>query len=94
MELRRQCASCEQPIAPGVLYYRFAVAIEGEQDVIDTTGQSARGELKAALKQLEDGPDDPTHWEEQVHFERSGVVCAACRLRLVSLVGGSTPVPN
>ena len=90
----RQCASCEQPIAPGDPYYRFAIAIEGEQDVIDSTGQGARDELKAALKQLEDGPDDPTYWDEQVHFEHSGVVCAACRVRLVVLVGARTNAPN
>jgi hypothetical protein len=90
----RKCASCEQPIGAAEPYYRFALAIEGEQDVIDSTGESAHDELKAALKQLEEGPDDPTYWEEQVHFERSGILCAGCRERLVLLVGGATPSPH
>lgn len=87
----RQCAACERALAPGELYYRFAIALEGEQDVVDTTGADAAAELEEAVEALERGPDDPTHWEEQVHWERSGVLCPACRERLVRLVGGETP---
>ena len=87
--MKRQCASCERALEPGELYYRFAIALEGEQDVVDATGGDARDELKAALSELEHGPDDPTGWEDQVHWERSGVVCPACRERLVALVGGA-----
>ena len=87
---RRQCASCERTLEPGELYYRFAVALEGEQDVVDPTGADARDELKAVLSELEHGPDDASGWEDQVHWERSGVVCPACRERLVALVGGGS----
>jgi len=90
VDARRQCASCERAIEPADLYYRFALAIEGEQDVIDTPGV----ELKEALAQLEAGPEDPTHWEEQVHLERSGVICAGCRARLIAFVGGLTRVAH
>jgi len=71
-------------------YYRFALAIEGEQDVIDT----GRDDLKEALAQLEAGPDDPTEWEEQVHLERSGIICGGCRARLLALLGGSPPASH
>lgn len=91
----RQCASCERALEPGELYYRFAVALEGEQDVVDRTGADARDELKAVLTELEHGPDDPSGWEDQVHWERSGVVCPSCRERLVALVGSvSSPGPH
>ena len=86
----RTCASCQRVIEPGELYYRFAVALEGEQDVVDPTGGDASDELKAVLSQVESG--DPSQWEDQVHWERSGVVCPACRERLVSLVGGGSRV--
>lgn len=89
--LPRQCTSCERPLEPASPYYRFALAIEGEQDVIDTTGGQARDELQAALAQLEAGPEDPTYWDEQVHLERSGLLCADCRARLLSLLGGPEP---
>ena len=87
---RRQCASCERALEPGELYYRFAVALEGEQDVVDLTGADARDELKSVLSELERGPDDASSWEDQVHWERSGVVCPRCRERLVALVGGGS----
>lgn len=86
----RQCSVCQRSLAQGELYYRFAIALEGEQDVVDTTGGDAAAELEAAVEALERGPEDPAHWEEQVHWERSGVVCPACRKRLVRLVGGET----
>ncbi len=66
-------------------YYRFALAIEGEQDIIDT----GRDDLEATVAQLEAGPDDPTEWEAQVHLERSGIICGGCRARLLAFLGGS-----
>jgi hypothetical protein len=87
----RHCAACARALEPGALYYRFALALEGEQDVVDTTGGDAEAELEEAVEALERGPDDPAHWEEQVHWERSGVLCPECRERLVRLVGGERP---
>ena len=86
--MRRACASCVRVLEPDELYYRFAIALEGEQDVVDPTGAPAGDELKAALAQLEAG--DATQWEDQVHWERSGVICPACREQLVALVGGGS----
>lgn len=93
MSPTRQCTSCERTLEPSEPYYRFAVAIEGEQDVV-ATGGSAGDELTAILTQLEHGPDDPSHWEEQVHWERSGVMCDTCRDRLIDLLGGTTRAPH
>jgi hypothetical protein len=70
------------------------MALEGEQDSVDPTGANARDELQAVMMQLEHGPDDPAHWEGQVHWERSGVVCPSCRERLVALVGGTPTAPH
>lgn len=92
--MARQCTSCERTLEPAEPYYRFAVAIEGEQDVVDTTGAGAGDELKAILTQLEQGPDDPGHWEDQVHWERSGVMCDTCRDRLIDFLGGTTRAPH
>lgn len=79
---------CERPIGAGELHYRFAIALEGEQRLLGDAGPHAGEELAALVKRLEEGPEDPTAWEEQVHWERSGVVCATCRARLVELLGG------
>jgi hypothetical protein len=42
-------------------------------------GKGTGDELAEILQQLEAGPEDPREWEEQVHWERSGVICAECR---------------
>jgi hypothetical protein len=84
----RHCDACDRPLESGALYYRFALAVEGEQDVVDSTGGDAAEELEAALKELEQAEGDPAELEDQVHWERSGVLCPECRARLVRLVGG------
>ncbi len=89
----RQCASCERALEPGELHYRFAVALEGEQDVLDA-GDGGPAALEAVLAQVERGPDDPTAWDEQVHWERSGVLCPGCRARLVGFLGGARGEPH
>ncbi len=63
------------------MYYRFTLVLEGEQDVLDTPrgGGTGSDELSALLKQLEASPESSQALEEQVHWERAGVVCAACR---------------
>ena len=35
--------------------------------------------VSVLIRQLEEGPEDPREWEEQVHWERAGVICTACR---------------
>ena len=77
----KSCATCGRRIAPSEVYYRFTLVLEGEQDVLGTapSGQDPGDELAALLERLEQGPESPQEWEEQVHWQRSGVVCAACR---------------
>lgn len=75
----KTCAACGRSIAPRELYYRFTLVLQGEQDVLDTPGGGPGDDLDSLLQQLEQGPDDPREWEEQVHWERTGVICVACR---------------
>ncbi|PTL85842.1 hypothetical protein [Vitiosangium sp. GDMCC 1.1324] len=76
----KTCDSCGRGIAPSEVYYRFTLVLEGEQDVLGSSaGEGSTDELAALLKQLEQGPESPQEWEDQVHWERSGVVCTACR---------------
>jgi hypothetical protein len=76
----KTCAACGRHIAPSELYYRFTLVLQGEQDVLDASGKGTGDELSTVLRQLEEGPQDPREWEEQVHWERKGVICTACRL--------------
>ncbi|HEX8439855.1 hypothetical protein [Archangium sp.] len=76
----KTCITCGRGIAPSEVYYRFTLVLEGEQDVLDTPrAGSGTDELTALLKQLEASPESSQAMEEQVHWERAGVVCAACR---------------
>lgn len=61
------------------MYYRFTLVLQGEQDVLDASGGGTGDELASILQQLEAGPQDPRELEEQVHWERTGVICPACR---------------
>ena len=76
------------------MYYRFTLVLEGEQDVLDPSRGGRAGEdLAALLKQLEEGPESPQELEDQVHWERSGVVCAACRSMVVRTLS-APPEPS
>jgi hypothetical protein len=75
----KTCAACGRLIAPSEVYYRFTLVLQGEQDVLDASGKGTGDELATVLRQLEAGPEDPREWEEQVHWERTGVICTACR---------------
>jgi hypothetical protein len=71
------------------VYYRFKLVLEGEQDVLDTPQASGGGQeedLDALVRRLEEGPEDARELEEQVHWERAGVVCAACRAVVVRML--------
>jgi hypothetical protein len=62
------------------VYYRFTLVLQGEQDVLAPSGSGGTGEeLASILRQLEEGPQDGREWDEQVHWERAGVICRACR---------------
>lgn len=80
----KSCAACGRAIAAHEVYYRFKLVLEGEQDVLDTPGGGGEGDdLAALVRRLEEGPEDPRELEEQVHWKRTGVVCAACRAVVV-----------
>jgi hypothetical protein len=77
------------------MYYRFTLVLQGEQDVLDAPGSGSGDELASILQQLEEGPADPRVWEEQVHWERTGVICTACRAVVIRTLaptsGGAGP---
>ncbi|MCY1078187.1 hypothetical protein [Archangium lansingense] len=74
------CATCGRSIAASEVYYRFSLVLQGEQDVLGPApGSSSGDELASLLKQLEASSESAQEMEEQVHWERSGVVCSACR---------------
>jgi hypothetical protein len=79
----RTCAHCERTLAPGELWYRFALALQGEAEVLDLAFPSDEPEdLLAQVEALDAG-----ELEAQVHEELSGVLCAACRQRLRTFLG-------
>ncbi|NMO13260.1 hypothetical protein HPC49_02710 [Pyxidicoccus fallax] len=76
----KTCAACGRAIAAHEVYYRFKLVLEGEQDVLDAPGEGGEGDdLATLVRQLEEGPEDTRELEEQVHWERTGVVCSKCR---------------
>jgi hypothetical protein len=77
----KTCDACGRSLAPSELYYRFTLVLQGEQEVLDASGRGLGSDedLASLMKQLEEGPEDPREWEEQVHWEHSGVICGACR---------------
>jgi hypothetical protein len=84
----RTCAVCGRVISPVELYYRFTLVLEGEQDVIGTAASrpgapNAEDELATLLRRLEDGSESSEELEAQVHWERDGSVCGACRAVVV-----------
>jgi hypothetical protein len=89
--LPKTCAACGRGIAAGDVYYRFKLVLQGEQDVLDAEGGGGEDDLAALVRQLEEGPEDPRELEEQVHWERTGVVCAACRAVAVRLLAAPPP---
>lgn len=83
--------ACGRSIAPSETYYRFTLVLQGEQDVLDASGTGGTAdELATLLRQMEAGPADPREWEEQVHWERSGVICSACRSVVTRTLAGPT----
>jgi hypothetical protein len=82
----KTCAACGRAIAAHEVYYRFKLVLEGEQDVLDASTGGEGDDLAALVRRLEQGPEDPRELEEQVHWERTGVVCAGCRAVAVRML--------
>lgn len=89
----KTCAACGRGIDAREVYYRFKLILQGEQDVLDSPSTGGEGdELAALVRLLEESPQDPRELEEQVHWERTGVVCATCRSVVVRVLASpSTP---
>ncbi|MCP3101547.1 hypothetical protein LZ198_21975 [Myxococcus sp. K15C18031901] len=80
----RRCATCGRELAAREVYYRFHLVLQGEQDLVEVASDEDEGEsLEALVERLARAPEDPRELEEQVHWERSGVVCGACRAVVV-----------
>ncbi|MET0401664.1 MAG: hypothetical protein ABW123_04635 [Cystobacter sp.] len=94
----KTCAACGRDIAPEALYYRFTLVLQGEQDVIGASSVSGpeggEEELAALMKRLEAAPDSAQEWEDQVHWERQGTVCGACREVVVRMLSTPLAVPR
>lgn len=92
----RLCATCGRVLAAREVYYRFHLVLEGEQDVLagdDAGGDDEADALAALVQRLEESPEDPRELEEQVHWERTGVVCSGCRsvaVRMLDTTSGNT----
>lgn len=94
----KTCAACGRNIPPEALYYRFTLTLQGEQDVIGPSpapgAHGGEDELAALLKRLAEGPDSAQEWEEQVHWERQGTVCGACREVVVRTLSAPPEPPR
>jgi hypothetical protein len=79
----RRCAHCERTLPQGEVWYRFALALQGEAEVLDSgRGGDEPEDLLAQLEAL-----DPTELEAQVHEELGGVLCSGCRRELRTFLG-------
>jgi hypothetical protein len=86
----KNCVTCGRGIAAHEVYYRFTLILQGDQDQLDTPGGgSSEEELAALLRKLEANPQEAREWEEQVHWEHKGVVCATCRAVVMRTLSAS-----
>lgn len=87
------CSHCLCSLDPSALHYRFAIALEGEQRALDadTPKKGEFDELAELMKVLEAGPEDPTFYEDHVHWERSGILCSACRAEAMAFFNARRP---
>lgn len=87
------CSGCGQSLPPTRLHFRFALEVEGEQQAVDEhPSESSKETLARLMRVLETA--DAAELEAQVHFEASGVLCPACRRRLLELVGHGPAGPH
>jgi hypothetical protein len=85
----KNCAACGSGIAAHEVYYRFTLVLEGEQDVLDVPAGGTTDELASLLRKLEANPQAAREWEDQVHWEHKGVVCATCRTVVMRTLSSS-----
>lgn len=81
----RRCRACSRALAPAELYFRFALALEGELDVLDTgPGADDPRRVIASMDHV-----TAEEAEDSVHWETAGVLCPACRRELVAWLGAT-----
>ncbi|NUO50604.1 MAG: hypothetical protein HOV80_17255 [Polyangiaceae bacterium] len=82
----RRCRSCSRPVASSELYFRFALALEGELDVLDTgrPGDDDPHEVIAAMRDV-----SAEEAEDGVHWETAGILCGSCRRELIAWLGAA-----
>lgn len=81
---RRTCLHCEREVLNGAPYFRVAVALQGESDVL-APADGGESDPTALLKQLEHL--DEAELEAGVSEELGGVLCASCRTELRAFFG-------
>jgi hypothetical protein len=83
------CHRCERPLPRGSLFFRFALALEGEAEVIDAP-QALPDDPDALVRALEDA--DADELEAQVHEELAGALCPGCRRELRAFLRVGRPL--
>ena len=81
----RRCVHCARELAISRPYFRFAVAVQGELDVLET-GDPAADDPHAILASSAHLTAEQA--EAEVHWEHAGVLCGECRRELVAWLGG------
>jgi hypothetical protein len=81
---QRTCLHCECSLPSGAPYFRVAVALQGESEVLAPTdgGSTDPEELLKQLDHL-----DEAELEAGVHEELGGVLCPSCRAQLRAFFG-------
>lgn len=82
----RRCRSCSRPVAANELYFRFALALEGELDVLDT-GSPGADDPRYVIESMHDVSADEA--EDGVHWETAGILCPSCRRELIAWLGAA-----
>jgi len=87
----RRCDACKMVLAAGGLYFRFALAVQGEMDVLDAPSEDALADDPQAILEHMEKEADWERYETDVHWEREGLLCPSCRRRLRNLLEPESP---
>ncbi len=80
----RRCDHCSRELPASRPYYRFALAIQGELDVL-ATGDATADDPHTIIASAHDVSAEDA--EAEVHWEKAGVLCGACRRELLGWLG-------
>jgi hypothetical protein len=82
----RLCRGCSRELPASKPYFRFALAVQGELDVLDT-GEPGADDPRAVMESMGDVSAEDA--EAEVHWETAGELCRACRQELIAWLGGA-----